>query len=40
MFSSWPVAAFVEGVKIGSGSCSDSRSPWGSARPEVEPLRT
>ena len=30
MFSSWPVCAFVAGVKIGSGSRSDSRSPAGS----------
>ena len=27
MFSSWPTSALVDGVKIGSGSCSASRSP-------------
>ena len=31
MFSSWPVCAFVAGVKIGSGSCSDSVRPAGSS---------
>ena len=31
--SSWPSSAFVLGVKIGSGSCSDSRRPAGSAIP-------
>ena len=29
MFSSWPVCAFVDGVKIGSGSRSDSRQALG-----------
>ena len=31
--SSWPSSAFVDGVKIGAGSCSDSCSPGGSAMP-------
>ena len=31
MFSSWPVSALVEGVKIGSGRRSESRKPGGSA---------
>jgi hypothetical protein len=39
MFSSWPVCAFVDGVKIGSGSRSDSRSPSGSLWPQTSPLR-
>ena len=30
MLMSWPLSAFVAGVKIGSGSRSDSRSPFGS----------
>ena len=38
MFSSWPVCAFVAGVKIGSGSCSDSTSPAGSACPQTAPV--
>ena len=38
MFSSWPDCAFVAGVKIGSGSSSDSRIPDGSAWPEVAPV--
>ena len=36
--SSWPSSAFVEGVKIGSGSRSDSRSPAGSSMPETAPV--
>ena len=28
MFSSWPVVAFVAGVKIGSGSSADSSRFW------------
>ena len=35
---SWPVAALVAGVKIGSGSRSDSRSPGGSLTPHTEPF--
>ena len=37
MFSSWPVSAFVAGVKIGSGSWSASRRPAGSADPADRP---
>ena len=33
MASSWPSSALVDGVKIGVGSCSDSRSPGGSSMP-------
>jgi hypothetical protein len=33
--SSWPTSAFVDGVKIGVGSRSDSRSPGGSAMPDT-----
>ena len=36
--SSCPSAAFVVGVKIGSGSRSDSRSPSGRAIPQTSPL--
>ena len=36
--SSWPTSAFVEGVKIGSGSCSESRSPSGSVIPATAPV--
>ncbi len=36
--SSWPTSAFVLGVKIGSGSRSDSRSPAGSSIPETAPV--
>ena len=36
--ASWPSAAFVVGVKIGSGSRSDSRRPSGSAIPQTSPL--
>ena len=39
IFSSWPVVAFVEGVKIGSGSLSESRSPAGSGMPQMPPVR-
>ena len=38
MFSSWPVTAFVAGVKIGSRSCSDSRSPGGIRSPTIVPI--
>ena len=38
MFSSCPVVALVAGVKIGSGSLSDSRSPAGNLMPETAPL--
>src|SRR3954449_6053070 len=39
MFSSWsPTSALVAGVKIGSGSCSDSWSPDGSSIPQTAPL--
>ncbi len=39
-FSSWsPSAAFVAGVKIGSGSRWDSSSPLGSAIPQTLPSR-
>ena len=39
MFWSWPVASFVEGVKIGSGRRSDSASPSGSVCPHTVPVR-
>src|SRR5438876_383303 len=39
MFSSWPVAALVAGVKIGSGSRSLSRNPLGSGSPAIDPVR-
>ena len=40
MFSSWsPTAALVEGVKIGSGSCSAWRRPSGRAMPRRSPVR-
>ncbi len=35
MFSSWPVSAFVAGVKIGSGSSPDSFKPGGSLMPQT-----
>ena len=39
-FSSWsPTAALVEGVKIGSGSCSAWRRPAGSSMPHNAPVR-
>ena len=38
MFSSWPESALVAGVKIGSGSRSDSRRPAGSAMPQTSPV--
>ena len=38
MFSSCPVAALVAGVKIGSGSLSDSFNPAGSLMPQTAPL--
>ena len=38
MFSSCPVFAFVEGVKIGCGSCCDSTSPSGSRWPHTSPV--
>src|SRR5207247_9684548 len=37
MFSSWPEAAFVAGVKIGSGRRSDSCKPEGSGMPQIFP---
>ena len=38
MFSSWsPSSALVAGVKIGSGSFSDSRNPSGSSIPHTDP---
>ena len=36
--SSWPTSAFVDGVKIGDGSCSDSCRPAGSSMPETLPV--
>ena len=39
MLSSCPVSALVVGVKIGSGSRSESRSPGGSVIPQTCPLR-
>ena len=39
MFSSWPVSALVAGVKSGSGSRSDSRSPPASGSPAMVPNR-
>ena len=36
MFSSCPVVAFVEGVKMGSGSFSDSLSPGGNFIPQID----
>jgi hypothetical protein len=36
--SSWPTSAFVEGVKIGSGSRSESRWPSGSVIPATAPV--
>ena len=38
MLSSWPLSALVAGVKIGSGSRSDSRRPAGSAMPQTVPV--
>ena len=38
IFSSWPVVAFVDGVKIGCGSLSDSRRPAGSGMPQMPPV--
>ena len=38
MFSSWPVSAFVAGVKIGGSRRSDSRSPGGSVMPQTAPV--
>ena len=38
-FSSWPLVAFVAGVKIGSGSSSPAESPGGSLSPQTVPLR-
>ena len=38
MASSWPSSALVDGVKIGIGSFSDSRSPGGSSMPETLPV--
>ena len=38
IFSSWPLVALMAGVKIGSGSLSDSRNPAGSLIPHTEPL--
>ena len=35
MFSSWPVSAFVAGVKIGSGNSDDSFKPGGSLMPQT-----
>ena len=35
---SWPVSAFVVGVKIGSDSCCDSTSPAGSSMPHTAPV--
>src|SRR2546430_17148355 len=37
MFWSWPLSALVAGVKIGSGSCSDSSSAGGSVSPATVP---
>ena len=37
---SWPAAAFVVGVKIGSGRRSDSTSPAGSGTPQTDPSVT
>src|SRR5256885_804316 len=37
MFWSWPDSAFVAGVKIGSASCSDSMSAFGSSSPATVP---
>ena len=38
MLMSWPLCALVAGVKIGSGSRSDSRSPAGSRMPQTSPV--
>ena len=38
MFSSWPVIAFVAGVKIGSPRRSDSRRPGVARSPAIVPL--
>src|SRR5579872_1512487 len=38
MFSSCPVVAFVDGVKIGSGNASDSLRPAGRVIPDTLPL--
>src|SRR5579871_2585944 len=38
MFSSCPVVALVDGVKIGSGKGSDSRKPAGKVMPETLPV--
>ena len=35
----WPAAAFVAGVKMGSGTRSARRSPRGSAMPQTSPVR-
>ena len=38
MLTSWPLSSFVAGVKIGSGSRSDSYSPFGRAMPQTMPV--
>src|SRR5579883_3032479 len=38
IFSSWPVAALVAGVKRTSGSLSDSRKPGGRGMPQIFPV--
>jgi hypothetical protein len=38
MFSSWPDAALVAGVKMTSGSRAACRSPGGSAIPQTAPV--
>ena len=38
MFSSCPVVALVEGVKMGSGKASDSFRPAGRVMPETLPV--
>ncbi len=38
MLMSCPLSALVAGVKIGSGSRSDSRSPEGSVTPQTRPV--
>ena len=35
IFSSWPVSALVDGVKIGSGNSDDSFNPGGSLMPQT-----
>src|ERR1039457_5979195 len=37
IFSSWPLCALVDGVKIGAGKRSLSRSPAGSGMPQTVP---